>query len=187
MQRRRFLAGLAVLAGATACARPAPRAPEPTPESWPEPDAWKGEAQGIIRDLQGTLSIFDAYNAFRGSDGAQSGPDLPWDPPTSQAWAGATSSLGDLRDRTAALNAKIDRSVAPESRWSERRQLAAAAQQLGNVVDAAREFRQAVDEIPPSAPGIGAAAAGALDRAWSLWTASATDWGLARGETFGCG
>ncbi len=190
MRRRPFLAGLAALAGATACARPAPPAPAPTPEPWSEPDAWAGLAQGIIRDLRGTLDVFDAYTAFRGSDGpppSSGGSDLPWDPPTTSAWLGATAALGDLRARAAALGATIDRSVAPDSRWQERRQRAAAAQQLSTAVDAASEYRQAIDEIPPGARGVGVAAVEALDRAWSLWNACAADWGVAAAETFSCG
>ena len=189
MRRRPFLAGLAALAGATACVRPAPPPPAPSPEPWSEPDAWAGEAQGIVRDLRAALGVFDAYVAFRGSDGPQvaSSPDLPWDPPTSQAWNEATAALGDLKARADLLGARVDRSVAPESRWRDRRQLAARAQQLSAAVDATRELRQALDEVPPGARGVGPAAVGALDRAWSLWNASAADWGATAGETFGCG
>ena len=190
MRRRPFLAGLAALAGASACARPAPAPEPPMPEPWPEPEAWTGEAQGIVRDLRGALDVFDTYTAFRGSDGPPSpsaAPDMPWDPPTTRAWAGAVAALTDLRARSAALNAKIDRSVAADSRWRDRRQLAAQAQQLSTAIDAAGEFRQAVDEIPVGARGVGPDAVGALDRAWSLWNASAADWGVASAESFACG
>jgi hypothetical protein len=186
--RRRFLAGTLLAVIGSGCARVAERVPAPPgPTATPELDAWRTEAQAMLKDALRTLRTFDEFAAYRvsvtASSGMRSPSELVWDPPTGQAWDDATYVARGLHGRADSLFQAITTAHVDPSVWRDQRSLAELVRDIGDVGDALAVYRNRIDRLPP---GDASGALSLLDAAWKQWETVAASVGMARAEDVGC-
>jgi hypothetical protein len=185
--RRRWLLLAMLISAGSACVRPGGR-PAAVATPVPPDPRLQGEALGMLSDAQETLQVFDAFAAFRISTAIESGlrtaRELPWDPPSIEAWRQATQVARSLRGRADRLFLAVADSRIEAGAWRERRSTADAAHSLIGLGDALAAYRDRVDFLSPGGDGTGAIAL--LDEAWQAWERSAAAWGQSRTESIGC-
>ena len=186
--RRRLLLGTLVGLMASGCATLPRRAEAPaTPAATPELDAWKAEAEAMLKDSLQTLRTFDDFAAYRvsvtASSGMRSKSELVWDPPTGQAWDDATHVARGLRGRADQLFQAVTTAQVDASVWRDQRSLAELAHDLGDVGDALEIYRNRIDRL---APGDASGALSLLNDAWKQWETVAATLDMARSEAIGC-
>jgi hypothetical protein len=180
--RRQFLLGLGAGTLLSACAPPAPR---PTPPLAVIPAdqraAWEQEAHAVLSDAIDTLRTFDILIAFRSSRGRDTGPELTWDPPPTSDWQEATHVTTGMRGRADRLLQAIGNASVDAAAWRERRDVAAAADDLLDLADALGTCRERVE-----AGGDEGETIRLLDATWARWDQVASGWNVTRAEAIAC-
>lgn len=183
VSRRRLLLGTGALALA-GCVRVPGRPAAPAPRPLTGEAAWRAEGAALSLLALSALNTFETFAAFRigaASESALRTPnDLPWDPPTEEAWTAALHATGALRQRAATLLQSIASAPSDDSNWRRQRALADNAHAFNNLADAMDGYISAIHELNPV--GDGSVAQAPLQQSWTVWTVVAEGWGIQRAQ-----